>query len=360
MIDWTSGYSASWRVFRVNPETWADASELDGVTDISIERSIERSTDQNSKRGTDSSSKTIEKGSMSVDLVPGTTVDEGYYRFVMVARQGDDTERVEVATLLFTATGGAVNRGVDAVECNGRSVLWPASKVSVEPGAYAPAGVDGVGYAAQLLSDAINAPIVTEGSFVIDEHVVFDNGASVLDAVWAILDAGGFYMSISGDGTVKIEAMPTEPSLSLDMTHARLLHPGIEHQLDTSDVPNVYKVTDGASEAVATNASESSTTSTVTRGWTNEVLDESPVRVNGETLQAYAERKLEEASTIEDSRTYEREWWPGVHPCHVVRGSLASVLLDGDLRVKSQSLACGKGITVTETAYREVHTWLRD
>lgn len=347
MIDWTNGYSASWRVFRVNPETWADASELDGVTDISIERGIEDSP------------KVLERGSMSVDLVPGTTVDEGYYRFVMLASQGYDTERVEVATLLFTATGGTVNRGVDAVTCNGRSVLWPASKVSVEPGAYAPAGVDGVGYAAQLLSDAINAPIVTEGSFVIDEHVVFDNGSSVLDAVWAILDAGGFYMSISGDGTVKIEAMPTEPSLSLDMAHARLLHPGIEHQLDTSDVPNVYKVTDGTSEAVATNASESSITSTVTRGWTNEVLDESPVRVNGETLQAYAERKLEEASTIEDSRTYEREWWPGVHPCHVVRGSLASVLLDGDLRVKSQSLACGKGITVTETAYREVHTWLR-
>lgn len=347
MIDWTSGYTASWRVFRVNPETWADASELDGVTEISVER------------GTDDSPKVLERGSMSVDLAPGASVDEGYYRFVMVARQGDDTERVDVATLLFTATGGEVNRAVDAVECNGRSVLWPASKVSVESGAYAPAGVDGVFYAAHLLSGAINAPIETSGSFTIDEHVVFDNGASVLDAVWSILDAGNHFISIDGDGTVKIGPMPTVPSLSIDMTHARLLHPGIEHQLDTSDVPNVYKVTDGASEAVATNASESSITSTVTRGWTNEVLDESPVRVNGETLQAYAERKLEEASTVEDSRTYVREWWPGVHPYHVVRGSLASVLLDGDLRVKAQSVACGKGITVTETACREVHTWLR-
>lgn len=347
MIDWTNGYSASWHVFRVNPETWADAEELDGVTGVSVER------------GTEDSPRVLERGSMSVDLVPGTTVDEGYYRFVMIARQGYDTERVEVATLLFTATGGEVNRGVDAVECSGRSVLWPASKVSVEAGAYAPAGVDGVSYAERLLSGAINAPIETEGSFTIDEHVVFDNGASVLDAVWSILDAGGFYMAINGDGTVKIEAMPSEPSLSLDMTHTRLLHPGIEHQLDYSDVPNVYKVTDGTSEATATNANEASITSTLTRGWTNEVLDESPVRVNGETLQAYAERKLEEASTVEDSRTYEREWWPGVHPCHIVRGSLASVLLDGDMRVKAQSVTCGKGITVTETACREVHTWLR-
>lgn len=360
MIDWTSGYSASWRVFRVNPETWADADELNGVTEISVERGIERSVEQGAKRTADDSSKVIEKGSMSVDLVPGNTIDEGYYRFVMVARQGYDTERVDVATLLFTATGGEVNRGVDVVECNGRSVLWPASKVSVESGAYAPAGVDGVTYAERLLSGAINAPIVTEGSFTVDEHVVFDNGASVLDAVWSILDAGNFFMSIDGDGTVKIGPMPTEPSLSLDRTHARLLHPSIEHQLDYSDVPNVYKVTDGVSEATATNASESSITSTVTRGWVSEVLDESPVRVNGETLQAYAERKLEEASTVEDARTYEREWWPGVHPCHVVRGSLASVLLDGDLRVKAQSIECGKGIVVTETAYREVHAWLRD
>ena len=348
MIDWTSGYSASWRVFHVNPETWADANELDGVAEVSVER------------GKDDSPRVLERGSMSVDLVPGDTIDEGYYRFVMIARQGDDSERVDVATLLFTATGGKVNRGVDAVECNGRSVLWPASKVSVESGAYAPAGVDGVAYTERLLSDVINAPIETEGSFVIDEHIVFDNGTSTLDAVWKVLDAGGFVMTIGGDGTVRIGPMPAEPSLSLDMAHARLLHPDIEHQLDYSDVPNVYIAVDGSTEAMAVNNSESSITSTVTRGWRSETRDESPVRVNGETMQSYAERKLEEASTVEDVRTYEREWWPGVHPYSIVRGSLASVLLDGDLRVKAQSLACGKGITVTETAYREVHTWLRD
>lgn len=347
MIDWTSGYTATWRVWRVNPETWADAGELDGVTAASVER------------GSEDSPRILERGTMSVDLTPGEAVEEGYYRISMVARQGYDAERVDVATLLFTSTGGEVNRGVDAVECSGRSVLWPASKISVESGAYAPAGADGVAYAARLLSTAVNAPIETEGSFTIDEHVVFDNGAKVLDAVWSILDAGNYVMTIEGDGTIRMQPMPTEPALELDWAHARLLHTSVSHELDYSDVPNVYIATDGKSEATATNADESSATSTVVRGWVSDVRDESPVRVNGETLQAYAERRLEEESTVEDSRTYDREWWPGVHPYSLVRGSISSVLLDGELRVKTQSLACGKGVTVTEKACREVRTWQR-
>ena len=62
-------------------------------------------------------------------------------------------------------------------------------------------------------------------------------------------------------------------------------------------------------------------------------------------------------STVRDERTYTREWWPGVHPGDIVRGSLASAGLDGDMRVSAQSFECGAGIVVTENAYGEVRTW---
>ena len=346
-IDWARGYSASWRVFRVNRDTWADAELVTGVTSITVERSG------------DEDSPTLESGSLSVDISPGDTFDTGYYRVVMNATQNGVTERVDVCTLMCESTDGDIDRGVDMTNVLCRSVLYPASVTGLESGSYAPAGIDGVAYVADMLRSAINAPVETEGSFRLDEHYVFDSGSQVLSAAWKVLDAGNYVMQVMGDGTVRIVPKPQEPDLVLDRANARLLHPGIHHQTDYSDVPNRYTAVSNGLEAVAVNSDPSSPTSTVTRGWVHDVRDESPTRVNGETLPAYAERKLEEASVVYDSRTYSREYWPGVHPYSLVRGSIASVGLDGDLRVVRQSLTCERGITVEEESRREVYAWTR-
>ena len=58
-----------------------------------------------------------------------------------------------------------------------------------------------------------------------------------------------------------------------------------------------------------------------------------------------------------DARTYVREWYPGVMVGPIVRGSVASVGLDGDMRVERQSITCGAGITVEERAVKEVKAW---
>lgn len=346
-MDWSAGYSATWRVYRVDRRTWADAGLLGGVSEVSIERTC------------DEDAPLLERGSMTMDAEVGSFFEEGYYRVVMTATQGSESRRVDVATLLCCSVSGDANRNVDVREVLGRSVLYPASTTDLEVGSYAPAGVDGVAFCADLLRSCINAPVVTQGRFTLDEHHVFDSGTKVLAAVWEVLDAGGYVLQIAGDGTVSITPKPTEPDLLLDRAHARLLHPGVHHELDYSEVPNRYIASDGTDEAVAVNDDPASVTSTVTRGWVHDVRDDSPTRVNGETLQAYAERRLEEESMVYDARTYSREWWPGVVPFSLVRGSMASVELDGDMRVVTQSLSCGRGITVEEQSRRETYTWRR-
>ena len=346
-MDWSAGYHATWRVFRVDRRTWADAELVGGVSEVEVERTC------------DEDAPLLERGSMVVDAAIGDAFQEGYYRVVMTATQGSESRRVDVATLLCCSVEGDVNRRVDTREVLGRSVLYPASVTELETGSYVPAGVDCVSFCAVLLRASINAPIVKGGSFVLDEHLVFDGGTTVLGAVWKVLDAGGYVIQIAGDGTVSIGPKPTDPALVLDRANARLLHPTIHHQLDYSEVPNRYIASDGGDEAVAVNDDPSSMTSTVTRGWVHDVRDDSPTRVNGETLTAYAQRRLEEESMVYDVRTYTREWWPDIFPFSVVRGSLASVDLDGDLRVVSQTLTCGLGITVEEQSRRETYTWRR-
>ena len=338
-MNWSQSYSASWRVFRVNRDTWADAERVENVDKVSITRTADGSL--------------LESGGLDVtgEFAPG------YYRIVMTAEQGGDVERVDVATLLFDRSGGEYNYGRAAAEMDGYSVLYPASTTALISGEYAPAGIDGAKYAGDLLRSTINAPVEVEGSFVLNDHIVHEIGAPVIEAVWAVLDAGGFVIQIDGRGVVHIRPRPTEPALQLDSSNTRLLTNGIHFATSISEVPNRYIVILGANKTIAENNSPTSEVSTANRGYFVDYVDESPTPINGETLPAYANRRLHALSVTKDERKYTREYAPNVYLYDIVRASING--LEGDLRIESQTVNCGNGITIQEKAVREVDLWQR-
>lgn len=342
MIDWTRPYVARWRVFRVDRDTWADGEAVGGVDSVSV------------RRDATGAAPLVESGTLRAT---GPALADDYHRVVMTAEQGGQYERVEVATLLLDATGGTRRRGADERESVGHSVLWPAHATRMPEGAYVPRGADGAAYAARLLRSCCHAPVEVEGGFALADDVTHELGCRVLEAVWSVLRAGGHTIQLAGDGTIRVLPLPTEPALTLDQAHAVLLDDGISRELDWSGVPNRYMAVEGRASAVAVNDDPASPTSTATRGFFVDEVDDSPIRVGGETLAAYARRRLAELSVAEDERTYVRRWWPGVTTDSVVRGSIASAGLDGDMRVRSQSLECGRGIQVTERAALEVRAW---
>lgn len=332
-MDWSKSYTSTWRVFRVNRKTWADGEQLKKVDSASISRTADGNV--------------LESGSLEVS----GEFESDYYRIVMTAQQGGDVERVDVATLLFDKKGGAIDYGRTVHSIDGFSVLHPAATTAITIGEYAPAGVDGVEYAKELLESAINAPVETEGSFTLNEHVVHELGSSVIDAVWAVLDAGGYIMQIDGSGVVHILPKPTTPSLKITNSNIGMLSNGIDFEADASEIPNRYIVIDGNNVIMAINSDPESTVSTVSRGYFVDAVDTSPTPVNGKTLDEYAEDKLKELSILRDERTYVREYVPDVYVYSLVRASIDG--LDGDLRVTAQSINCGNGITVQEKAAKE-------
>ena len=348
-IDWTRGYSCSWRLHRVDTRTWADGYAVGGVTSATV------------SRGLSGDSPTIDRASFDMVTSDGESLEEGFYRLALTVAQGGVRERVAVCTALCSSGGGTYSYGHGSISVDGGSVLVPASKARLDVGSYAPAGVDGAHWAASLLDRSTPAPVIIGdgASFTIDSHVVFDAGASALEAAWMVLRAGGRSLRIDGEGVVTVVAEPTEPALVIDRQALRGIMPDMDRELDWSDVPNRYIATDGTNTVVAVNDDPSSPTSTITRGWSSDAYDAAPVRVGGETLAAYAARKLEEASVAEDSWDYTREYDPGVLPGDVVRVMVGGLGMTGDLRVRSQRLSCGRGITVEEEAVREVHAWLR-
>lgn len=338
-MNYGQSYSATWRVFRVNRQTWADAERIDNVDSVNITRTADGAL--------------LESGSLSVT----GQFEPDYYRIVMTAEQGGEVERVDVATLLFDVNGGTFDYGTQTQEADGYSVLYPASTTSVVAGEYAPAGINGARYAADLLASVINAPVEVEGSFTLNDHIVHEIGKPVLDAVWAVLNAGGFVIQIDGRGIVHIRPKPTEPALVLDTRQMQILSNGIDFATDISEIPNRYIVLDDTNRTFAVNNDPDSSVSTVSRGYFVDYVDESPTPVNGETYSAYAQRRLEEMSVMTDERSYSREYADGVYLYSIIRASIDG--LEGDLRVQSQTIECGNGITVEEKAIREVSLWQR-
>lgn len=336
-MDWRRSYSSTWRVFKVNKDTWADGEALAGVDSASVTRTADGSL--------------LESGGLELT----GTVDPGYYRIVMTADQGGELARVDVATLLFVANGGGYDYNTHTQKADGYSVLYPASVTAVTTGGYAPAGVNGAEYAADLLAAAINAPVETEGTFTLNEPIVHALGSSVLEAAWAVLNAGGFVMQITGRGVVRICPKPTDPALILDSTNEGLMLNGTSFTADESGIPNRYIVIDGANLTMAANSDPESAVSTIARGYTVDQVDTSPTPVDGETLAEYAERRLSELSVLIEEQSYTREYAAGVNLYDIVRASLDA--FEGDYRIASQTIACGNGITVAEKVEKETALW---
>jgi len=337
MTDWLGGYSAGWEVQRVDPSTWGDAGALEGVRSVSIDRDCTGDVPL------------LETGEMA--LVG--SLESAWYRIYMVAEQ-DSIERIAMATLLFERISARTQRGACEVKARGRSTLQPAADRRMPRGAYAPASCDGAAYVAGILRECTPAPVSVDGSFTLVDDVVFDVGCTYLEAAWTVLNAAGWCMQIDGLGRITVMAKPTDPALALDDANAGLLLPGVDDDFSIVDVPNRYYAVDDGEVAVAENTDEGSMLGYPQRGRWVDKVDTSPVLVDGESLEMYARRKLAEESTITRTFTYEREYWPNVFPFSVVHAMQAANGIEGDLRVMTQNIECGRGVKVTEKSGMEV------
>lgn len=337
MIDWTQAYGVDWRLVEVDADTWASGNAISYVQSVTVNRDC---TDDYPLLET-----------ATLELTHGTeSFAPGYYRLEAMFYQGGVKERQALMTMLCESDSGTRNHGRIDLEVDGLSVLQPAKDRHLLAGEYVPKGANAPQRAAEYLKRCVKAPIEIQGSFIIDDYLVLDADISYVKAAWIILDAADWCMQIRGDGTIVIKEKPKDPELVLDKVNAKLVMPEMTFEKDLSDIPNMYIAVDQGVTAVARNDDPDSATSTVTRKRVIDEIDRSPVRINGETLDAYAKRMLEKRSTIVKTRRYSREWWPEIYPFTVVRGTLSQEGLVGDMRVLTQSFKCGNGVLVSETA----------
>ena len=347
MIDWTAPYMVSYKVYSVDEGTWDEKMELRWIDSLSINRDCTDAVPL------------LETSNMTVSTPVNSEFRDGWYRVVAYVTQGNHTEMIPLTTQWYELESDEIDYGKKAMTVNGRSVLLPASEQYMRNGDYIAKGINGAEWALRQLQKCVKAPVYLLGDgFVLDRYFVYDQGESVLSAVWHILDQAKWCLQIDGRGVIRIRKSPVLPTLSIGVDDEGLLFPTIKRSRGKKDVPNQYTAKDGEWEETVTNDDPSSPSSTVNVGRVIPAdLDTAPSYIDGESLWSYVRRKLEELSTKVRTYSYTREYYPDIYPMDIINVYSARNGFVGNLRVSSQQISLGENIRVGETAAEEEKLW---
>ena len=345
-FDWGRSYKTEWSLVPVNPGTWEGYEEVPRLKEFKLKTS-----------GT-GKAPTIQSGSFTVDDVD---MSPGWYKIVAKLISADGTTvTTPISTMAYESDGSTRDYGVDTVIMNGQSVLYPASEQHLEIGEFVPKHSDGAEWCRRMLAHCTPAPVVVDDEgFTIDRYYVFDEGTSYLEAVWKILDAANWVIRIDGNGIIHLhEKSSIDPDFEMQQEQLSIFQPGIERALDLSSVPNVYKAKYNGEKVAVINDDPDSLTSTITRAFIKDVVDTDPIFLNGETLEHYANRMLESASTVVRQYSYTREVWAEMQPFDLVYYNIPGTFT-GNARVISQSYTsqANGGLIINEIVGEEIKLW---
>ena len=330
-MDWSKGFTAEYKLFKVDTSTWNDLEELPLISG-SISRSM-----------TDS---LLESASIEVSEYIGET----WVRVYLIARQGGDIVREPIFTGLASSPSRSLNGKRQTFDVDCYSVLKPAADKLVPLGYYIPRGQPGAPAVAALLKSAGVRATYQNIVGALDAHLVAEKGESVLTMAQAILAGIGCHLIISGHGEVTIAPFDG----TVKATYGSLENDSVEPKItDTDDwykCPNVLRVTAGSQTATVYDDDVESELSTVRRG--REIWAEESVTLSDATaLSAYTRARLKELQEYTRTISYDRRFAPDLKPGDVIRMSYPEHGIDSIFRISSQSIEMTHGARTSEEAY---------
>ena len=330
-MDWSRGFSARYILTTVDPKTWTDRQEFE-FTEGNIDR--DSSTDL--------------RESASITMTEQITDKECWIRIYLQAQQGGTSVRAPLFTGLTAFPERKLNgiRATYNIECY--SVLKPANDMILPRGYYVPAGSG----AKQIknLFDCIPAPVYIEGtSPITTESIVAEDGETRLSMALHVLDAIGWRIRISGDGSIVICANDENSNLTAGINDNDIIECDITDTFDWYDTPNCFMaINDDYGAAIARDDSPNSFLSTVNRGrevWKSETSVE---LAGGESIASYAIRKLKELQKPARTIHYSRRFFENIFLGDVVDLNYPQHNLTGKFRITSQTLSLSHGCKTEE------------
>lgn len=218
--------------------------------------------------------------------------EERYLRAYMVETSAGGAVRHELGTFLFSLNSATLDNGYWRLSLDGRSVLAPAADIDAPDGFSVAAGEDAAARVAKALSGCVKAPVSASLAIAAPEAHVCSSGSSLSSAIQELAEKCGLSVLIDGHGRVTVGLPATEPTFVAGVGNG-LGFTGIELGTGT-------ETDDDDNEVTYRTAS------------------------------------------------YTREFNSAIECGSVIRFGLASLGLEGNARVMSQSLSIGEGLQIDE------------
>ena len=326
-MDWSKGYVSSCYATYVDPVTWGDTERFDIIS------------------GSVSRTSTELRQSAELECPTYEMNTERWIRVYLDARQNDEVTHVPLFTGLATSPTVDINGVVTSQKVKCYSVLKPAQDILLPLGWYVPVGANGVEMIRNLLN-TLKAPIDPVGEApIITRNIIAEGNETRLTMVSKVLDAMGWMMRITGDGTIQLLEPPKDVSIICDPAENDIVEPSLSISNDWFECPNVYRATmDDVSATVKDDDA------IARRG--REVWLENDVSAlaEGMSLAEYARRALENAQKVEETASYTRRFEPATNVGDIVRMRYEQI--NGDFRITSQKFSLGLGQAIAEEVER--------
>ena len=333
-MNWNDGFSALYELMKVDPVSWYDSGSFDLVS---------------------GSVRHMDSGLLeSADLTMTENPEECWVRVYLKAKQESGGARTPIFTGLTSVPErtGDGTRITYRVECY--SVLKPLEDILTPRGYYAPAGAEGAQLVRELLSVGA-APVVVDGeSPALLEPIVSEDSTTRLGMAQMILDAIGWRLRISGDGTIHVCEAASEPVAVFDTMDNDIIENATTDSQDWFSVPNCIRVVSGERYVEYKDDDPDDPTSTVSRkaarGGNGEIWlsDSASGLGDKESLAEYAMRKLAESQSPARKVTYARRYRPDVLVSDLVTLHLPVIGIDGQFKITSQTIELSHGARTSE------------
>ena len=329
-MDWSKGFSSAYYATFVDKASWRDVDKFDLISG-NINRSV---------------SSLIE----AAELDTREAFDnERWIRVYMDTRQNGETGHEALFTGLAVPPKTEIDGNIKTFSLECYSVLKPAEDVLLDRGYYIPKGINGGEMIAELLK-VTPAPVEIDALTPnLRNVIVAESGETHLSMVYKILKAINRRIRISGDGTIHIAPTSTEAAVAFSALDYDAVEPKLTLTHDWFSCPNVFRVTDGDTSAIARDEREDSILSVQNRGREVWMAEDSVYLADDEGLAEYADRRLKEEQARAYDASYSRRYHPDIRVTDYVTLRYPAQGLDGTYKVVSQRIELGYGCRTEET-----------
>ena len=351
MPDWSKSMKQTFEYYKVDPITWHDDKPLSNIIDSRIER--------------DSGAETLG----SATLTTSELIGECYIRIYLITIQNGIKEKFPLGTFLVQTPSYSFDGKIKNVSVDAYTPLIELKEKHPPIGFFTPRERNVLDESYKLMIDNLRAPVVkTSSTEVVPYDFVSDVNDTWMTYIKDLLSLSNYYMDLDPMGNILFEPKKLKGALKpiwvYNDDNSSILYPSISLEKDLYGIPNVIEVIYSTDEYYfykrIENREESSPVSIQNRGReiihrvTNPEIEGVP---NKNKIERYAERLLEELSSLEYTVTYTHGYCPTkVGDCVLLNYKHAGIN-NVKATIISQSISCVPGTPVEEKAVFVDNLW---